>query len=232
MLRDVERTYSGPPLVCALSRFSLNVCAGEYVAITGPSGAGKSTLLNVLGLLDRPTSGSYEFDGMDVAALPERDRTALRGARIGFVFQAFHLLPYRTALENVMLAQIYNGSPRAGRYDRARSALEQVGMLHRMHALPGTLSGGEQQRVAIARALVNRPAILLCDEPTGNLDSANSEALLELFAGLNRAGLTLIVITHDPRVAAGARRRLAILDGMLEADQPTPQAPVGRAATP
>jgi putative ABC transport system ATP-binding protein len=205
--------------VTALRETDLVVGRGEYVALVGPSGSGKSTLLNLLGLLDRPTTGGYRLDGVDVASLVDRDRTSVRGARIGFVFQAFHLLPHRTALENVMLAQLYNGAPRSGRREAATSALTEVGLHHRLDALPTTLSGGERQRVAVARALVNSPAILLCDEPTGNLDSATSGVLLDLFDALNAAGLTLIVVTHGPDVAARARRLVSMADGIIHEDR-------------
>ena len=159
---------------------------GEHVAITGPSGSGKSTLLNLLGLLDKPTRGSIEIDGIDVGAAPERERAAVRAHRIGFVFQSFHLLPYRTSIENVMLAQVYADEPRRHRHAAAMAALAQVGLDHRAHALPTALSGGERQRVAIARALVNRPSLLMCDEPTGNLDTATTLELTDLLESLHR----------------------------------------------
>jgi putative ABC transport system ATP-binding protein len=214
-LSGVSRTYPGPPQVTALRESSLIVHPGEYVAIVGPSGSGKSTLLNLLGLLDRPSNGTYELDGVDVGKLTERDRTALRGGRIGFVFQSFHLLPHRTAAENVMLALVYNGTPKNRRRRAAVAALTQVGLDHRIDALPTTLSGGEQQRVAIARALVNSPALLLCDEPTGNLDSGNAGRLLDLLDTLQARGLTLVVITHAPDVAGRAQRVVTIKDGDL-----------------
>jgi putative ABC transport system ATP-binding protein len=212
----VAKTYPGPPPVSALRPCKLRVAAGEWLAVVGPSGSGKSTLLNVAGLLDRPTQGTYELDGIDTGRLPERDRTALRGQRIGFVFQSFHLLPYRSAEDNVLLALLYNRrSRRTDRRELARQALERVGLAHRVNALPGTLSGGEQQRVAIARALVNRPSLLLCDEPTGNLDSTTGAGVLALFDGLHVDGLTIVVITHDPSVAARAQRTVIINDGVL-----------------
>ncbi|KAB2337808.1 ABC transporter ATP-binding protein [Actinomadura rudentiformis] len=214
-LRGVSRTYPGPPEVTALRPADLVVARGDYVAVVGPSGSGKSTLLNLLGLLDRPSTGSYDLDGVDVGALAERDRTALRGSRIGFVFQTFHLLPHRTAAENVMLAQVYNGTARARRRPAAVAALSQVGLGHRIDSLPTTLSGGECQRVAIARALVNAPALLLCDEPTGNLDSGNAARLLDLLDALNAGGLTLVVITHAAEVADRAQRVISIKDGTL-----------------
>jgi putative ABC transport system ATP-binding protein len=214
-LRGVSRTYPGPPPVPALRPADLVIQAGDYVAVTGPSGSGKSTLLHVLGLLDAPTAGSYLLDGLDTSALGDEDRSALRGRRIGVVFQAFHLLPYRTAVENVLLAQLYNRTPRGARLHEAAAALAAVGLGHRLDALPVTLSGGECQRVAIARALVNSPALVLCDEPTGNLDSANAAAFMGLLDELNAAGYTIVVITHDPVVAGHARRTIAISDGVL-----------------
>jgi putative ABC transport system ATP-binding protein len=214
-LDGMARTYQGTPEVKALRPADLVIEVGGYVAVTGPSGSGKSTLLHLLGLLDAPTEGRYLLDGMDTSTLGDRDRSALRGRRIGFVFQAFHLLPYRTALENVQLATLYNQTPRAGRVQAAADALTAVGLGHRLDALPTTLSGGECQRVAIARALVNRPSLVLCDEPTGNLDSRTAAALMDLLDQLNTAGFTIVVITHDPGVAAHARRAIAISDGML-----------------
>jgi putative ABC transport system ATP-binding protein len=221
-LRAVARTYPGPPPVHALRPIDLTVRRGEYVAIVGPSGSGKSTLLNLVGLLDRPTAGTYEFCGHDTAAMREGELTAVRGRRIGFVFQAFHLLPQRTALENVMLAQVYHAGPRTARTLAAAEALEQVGLAHRVAALPTTLSGGERQRVAIARALVNRPSLLLCDEPTGNLDTVTANTVLGLIDELHREGMTLMVITHAPAVAARAQRAVAIRDGALEPQPPEP----------
>ena len=216
-LKGVARTYPGPPPVRALAPLDLVVQRGEYLAVVGPSGSGKSTLLNVLGLLDRPSEGSYFLDGIDTAGLGEVDRTALRGRRIGFVFQSFHLMSYRTATENVMLAGIYTGAPRGARATAARAMLRRVGLGHRLDAMPTTLSGGERQRVAIARALVNEPSLLLCDEPTGNLDSATSDAIGDLLDGLHRDGVTVVVITHDPGSAARAGRTVAIRDGRLVA---------------
>jgi putative ABC transport system ATP-binding protein len=218
-LRGLARTYPGPPPVPALRPADLVIEAGDYVAVTGPSGSGKSTLLHLLGLLDSATQGSYLLDGLDTSALNDRDRSALRGRRIGVVFQAFHLLPYRTALENVQLAELYNQTPRAARLKAAAGALQAVGLGHRLDALPTTLSGGERQRVAIARALVNQPSLMLCDEPTGNLDSQNAAALMELLDQLNTGGYTIVLITHDPSVAAHAQRTIAISDGILS-EQP------------
>jgi putative ABC transport system ATP-binding protein len=216
VLRGAGRTYPGPPPVTALRDIDLVVGRGEYLAVTGPSGSGKTTLLNLLGLLDRPTSGAYELDGADVAELGEGERTAIRGQRIGFVFQEFHLLPYRTAAENVVLALLYRGvEGRARRRAMAEEVLARVGLAERISALPSTMSGGERQRVAIARALVNRPALLLCDEPTGNLDSATALDLLGLIDELHAGGQTVVTVTHDAAVARRAQRRVVMLDGRL-----------------
>ncbi|MFD0148334.1 ABC transporter ATP-binding protein [Streptomyces sp. NPDC127132] len=217
--RGVGLTYPGPPPVPALRPCELSVDVGEFVAVVGPSGSGKSTFLNVAGLLDAPTEGTYLLDGIDTAALSDADRTALRGRRIGFVFQAFHLMPHRSATENVMLSMVYSAVPRAERRTRARDALQRVGLAHRFDALPGRLSGGERQRVAIARALAGRPSLLLCDEPTGNLDSGNAETVLALLGELHASGMTVVVITHDRDVAARAGRTVTIRDGILS-EQP------------
>ena len=214
-LRDVSRVFPGTPPVWALRGIDLTVGAGEYVAIVGPSGSGKSTLLHVLGLLDRPSAGVYELDGRDVAHLPDRARAGLRAEKLGFVFQAFHLLNHRSALENVMFGGMYQGVPKAERRRRAVAALERVGLLGRASFRPDRLSGGERQRVAVARALVVRPSVLLCDEPTGNLDSVTTAAVLDLFDELVADGLTICVITHDPDVAARAHRQVRLVDGQL-----------------
>lgn len=217
-LQGVARTYhAGAVDVPALKEATLRVDRGEYVSIVGPSGSGKSTLLNIVGLLDRPTGGTYLFEGTDVGSLREGERTRLRGNRIGFVFQAFHLLPHRTVLENVKLAMLYGEKDRKNRDDLARQALERVGLGHRIDFKPVQLSGGERQRVAIARAIVARPSLLLCDEPTGNLDSTNSASILALFEELREDGLTLVVITHDRDVAKHAERSVSITDGTLTA---------------
>ncbi|MCP3892233.1 MAG: ABC transporter ATP-binding protein [Desulfobulbaceae bacterium] len=199
----------------ALDRASLVINEGDYVAIVGPSGSGKSTLLHLLGLLDQATDGAYRLDGIDTRDLNERDRAGLRANKIGFVFQAFHLLGHRTTVENVMLAEIYRPGGSRERRHRAEAALIRVGLGHRLDTYPTTLSGGERQRVAVARALVGEPSLLLADEPTGNLDSVTSAQILDLFDELHRAGLTLAVITHDDDVSTRARRRLGIHDGRL-----------------
>ncbi|WP_328969051.1 ABC transporter ATP-binding protein [Streptomyces sp. NBC_00239] len=216
--RGVGFTYPGPPPVEALTGCDLTVRRGEFLTVVGPSGSGKSTFLNLAGLLDAPTRGRYLLDGIDTGSLRERERAALRGRRIGFVFQSFHLLPHRSALENVGLALLYTGVPPAERLARARTALTRVGLGHRTHAPPAELSGGERQRVAVARALVGSPSLLLCDEPTGNLDSASAAAVLTLLDGLHAAGMTVLVITHDPEVAARGGRTVTIRDGRLHED--------------
>lgn len=215
-LTEVGRTYrAGDVDVPALADIDLTIGTGEYLSIVGPSGSGKSTLLHVLGLLDRPTHGRYRFEGIDVGDLGEGERTALRGQRIGFVFQAFHLLSHRNVLENVALSALYGGSNRTQREERAHRALDRVGLSHRTDFRPSQLSGGERQRVAIARAIVSRPALLLCDEPTGNLDTTTSERILSLFDDLIADGLTLVVVTHDENVSRHARRTVRIIDGRL-----------------
>ncbi|MCM2412780.1 ABC transporter ATP-binding protein [Streptomyces sp. RKAG290] len=217
--RQVGLTYPGPPPVPALKPCELLVEPGDFVTVVGPSGSGKSTFLNIAGLLDAPTHGTYLLDGYDTGALSDADRTALRGRRIGFVFQAFHLLPHRSALENVTLAMVYNGVPRAERAPRARDALVRVGLGHRIDSLPTRLSGGERQRVAIARALAAGPSLLLCDEPTGNLDTASAGAVLGLLDELHADGMTILLITHDLEVAARGARTVVIRDGVLREQQ-------------
>ncbi|WP_243226810.1 ABC transporter ATP-binding protein [Microbacterium sp. CIAB417] len=214
-LRDVTRSFPGPPEVQALKGINLTVERGDYVSIVGPSGSGKSTMLSILGLLDRPSVGEYHLDGVLTSSLDEDSRAAVRARRIGFVFQAFHLMSRRTVLDNVLMPMLYSGVPRAEREDRARAALERVGLGGRTGFLPGLLSGGERQRVAVARAVVSRPSLLLADEPTGNLDRRTSDEVMDLFDELRADGLTLIVITHDDAVAARASRRVRIADGRL-----------------
>ncbi|HRA76027.1 MAG TPA: ABC transporter ATP-binding protein [Propionicimonas sp.] len=214
-LLDVTRAFPGDPEVQALKDVSLTINDGDYLSIVGPSGSGKSTMLNILGLLDRPSVGQYRLAGHVTADLGDHQRAALRARAIGFIFQAFHLLPHRSVLDNVLLAMLYSGVPRQERVPRALAALERVGLGHRLHFLPTTLSGGERQRVAIARAVVSGPRLLLADEPTGNLDQATSGEVMALFEELNRGGLALVVITHDDAIARRAARRVRILDGRL-----------------
>jgi len=194
---------------------SFQVRQGEFVAITGPSGSGKSTLLSLLGLLDKPTAGRYTLDGMDVAGLSDNHRSAVRAHRIGFVFQAFHLIGYRTVTENVELGLLYQGTSMRKRRTDALEVIERVGLISRKDGLCAHLSGGEKQRVAIARTLIRDPAIVLCDEPTGNLDTANGEVILSTLESLIADGMTVVIISHDPSVAARAPRNLQIRDGLL-----------------
>lgn len=214
-LEGLGLTYPGPPPVTALRPCSLRIEQGEFVTVVGPSGSGKSSLLNVLGLLDNPTEGTYLLNGLDTSAASDSRRAALRGTHIGFVFQSFHLLPHRTAQENVELAMLYRRTPRRVRCRKAAEVLARVGLAHRSQALPTHLSGGERQRVAVARALVAEPALLLCDEPTGNLDSENAASLLDLLGRLHGEGMTIVVITHDAQVAARGQRTVSIRDGVL-----------------
>ena len=216
-LRDVRRTYGQPP-VAACAGVSLDVDYGEFVAIVGPSGSGKSTLLNLIGTLDRPSSGTVEIDGVDVGSLSDAKLSALRASRIGFVFQQFHLADGVNAVDNVADGLLYNGVPRSERRRRARSALERVGLGHRLDHRPHQMSGGERQRVAIARAVVGDPPLLLADEPTGNLDSASGASIVELLHELHRQGTTVIVITHDNELAAKLPRQIAIRDGRVVGD--------------
>ncbi|MEA2774754.1 MAG: putative transport system permease protein [Acetobacteraceae bacterium] len=215
-LQGITKQFGTDPAVHALVGVDLSLSRGEWLAITGPSGAGKSTLLNVIGCIDSPTSGSYRLDGVEVTLLSDKQRAGLRSQRIGFVFQSFHLLPYRTVLENVMLAEVYRRGSHQGRRNRALAAIDRVGLLHRAGFLPTKLSGGEKQRVAIARALIGSPSLLLCDEPTGNLDSKSSANILDILEDLNNSGLTTIVVTHDETVARRAHRRVHVVDGAIE----------------
>ena len=217
-MEGVSKTFPSSPPVHAVRSADLSVAAGEYLSIVGPSGSGKSTLLNLLGCLDRPTEGTYELNGTDVATLGDGQRAGLRGQTIGFVFQTFHLLPHRTVIENVMIGMLYNRVERSNRMRLAREALERVGLAHRHDFLPTRLSGGEQQRAAIARAVVARPSLVLCDEPTGNLDSKTTASILDLFDELIESGLTIVSVTHDPAVSERAHRQVEIVDGrMVEA---------------
>jgi putative ABC transport system ATP-binding protein len=223
----VGRTYAmGPEQVEALRSITFSVAAGDFVAICGPSGSGKSTLMNILGCLDRPTAGRYVLEGVEVESLDEDALAALRNRRIGFVFQTFNLLPRLSALRNVELPLIYGGVPRQERRHRALAALAAVGLEARVSHQPNQLSGGEQQRVAIARALVNDPAIILADEPTGNLDSKAGEEVLEVFHRLVAGGTTLIMVTHNSRIAEQAARVIRLEDGRIISDSPPQPRPV------
>src|SRR5947208_9680797 len=220
-LRNLCKTYNlGEGQVKALRNVSLDIQEGEFVALIGPSGSGKSTLMNTLGCLDRPTAGSYRLAGEQVAGMTRDQLAQIRNRRLGFVFQNFNLLSRTTALDNVLTPLLYNRAcPRAERRRRAVKVLNQVGLGNRSHHKPNQLSGGQQQRVAIARALVNEPPILLCDEPTGNLDTRTSREILALFRDLNEtAGLTVILVTHDLEIARRARRALVLIDGEVVVD--------------
>jgi putative ABC transport system ATP-binding protein len=214
-LVDVVRAYPGSPPVQALDGVDLTVMPGEWVAIVGPSGSGKSTLLNLMGALDKPTSGIVRIDGHDVSELSDERLSALRGRALGFVFQSFHLLPNQSAVDNVATALTYHGIPAAQRRGRAATALRRVGLGHRLEHRPTQLSGGESQRVAVARALVGEPALLLADEPTGNLDTRTGAEIMALFAELHGEGATLVLITHDESIAAAAPRRVHVRDGKV-----------------
>ena len=226
MHNTLEQVFGYPQFRAGQEAAISAVLAGRSAAAIFPTGSGKSTFLNVVGLLDRPTAGSYLLDGDDAASLSERERAGLRAAHIGFIFQSFHLLPQRSALENVMFGAIYQGVPRRRRRQRALEALDRVGVADRASFRPSRLSGGERQRVAIARALSAEPSLLLCDEPTGNLDTANTASILGLFDLLLSDGLTILMITHDLDVARHTHRRVSIIDGELSE---TP-APVGVAS--
>jgi putative ABC transport system ATP-binding protein len=219
-LRELGRVYqTGDTEFAALRDVNLEIDKGEFVAITGSSGSGKSTLMNVLGCLDSPTRGHYVLGGRDVAQLSRIELARVRNEFIGFVFQNFNLLSRTTALENVELPLIYARVPPAERHQRAREALERVGLGHRAGHTPSQLSGGQQQRVAIARALVTRPPLILADEPTGNLDSATSVEIMALMTELNRSGMTICFVTHEPDIAAHAARKLVLKDGAVISDE-------------
>ena len=212
-LNGVTREYAGHGSnVCALDNATFNIATGEWVAITGPSGSGKSTLVNLLGCLDRPTAGELKIDGVNVASMSAKELDRFRADKIGFIFQQFHLIPYLSAVENVMLAQYFHSMTDEA---EAKTALEKVGLGSRISHLPSELSGGEQQRVCIARALINNPPILLADEPTGNLDAANQKIVANLLGELHRYGHTIVMVTHDPEMAALAQRKIALSHGKV-----------------
>jgi putative ABC transport system ATP-binding protein len=218
-LTDIVKNYKvGTQVVRALRSVSLQIYAGEYVAIMGASGSGKSTLMNVLGCLDTPTSGRYELNGQDVSHLVDDELAEIRNSEIGFIFQTFNLLPRNTAMENVMLPLVYAGVKKETRLERAGQMLTDVGLADRVDHKPNELSGGQRQRVAVARALINNPAILLADEPTGNLDSRTSEEIMQLFSNIHKQGNTLIVVTHEEDIARHAHRIIRLKDGQVESD--------------
>jgi putative ABC transport system ATP-binding protein len=227
--RALEKRYAmGDEVIRALAGVDLNIAAGEYVAVMGASGSGKSTLLNILGCLDTPDAGTYMLDGLPIASYDDRTLSRVRNERLGFVFQQFHLLPRLTALENVAMPLMYAGVGKRERLARAAVALERVGLASRRDHRPTQLSGGQQQRVSIARALVNRPRLLLADEPTGALDSRTTEEIMALIGSLNAEGVTVVMVTHEPDVARRTRRIIRFRDGRIAADEPnvpTPEPP-------
>jgi ABC-type lipoprotein export system ATPase subunit len=216
LLRDIKKVFVvGKISYEVLKGVNLEVFAGDFLAIMGPSGGGKSTLLYILGLLDKPTSGSYLFEGREVSTLSEAEMAHLRNQKIGFIFQAFHLVPWATALENVLLPTLYRGSLTEKDVERASLLLDRLGLQNKKNLKPAELSGGEQQRVAIARALITKPSLLLADEPTGNLDSKSSQEVVKILKELNEEGLTIILVTHDPEVAKSAKKVKFLKDGVF-----------------
>ena len=216
-LKDIEKTYvMGNHRVNALQKLNCTINRGEFVALMGPSGSGKSTLMNIIGCLDSPSAGNYVLNGTDVVHLKDNELAEIRNKEIGFVFQTFNLLPRMNALENVALPLIYAGVAKAERLERAEKALASVGLQDRMHHRPNELSGGQRQRVAIARALVNKPSILLADEPTGNLDSKSSGEILDLFDEIHAKGNTIVMVTHEEDVARRAKKIIRMIDGMID----------------
>ncbi len=225
-VEDVHKYYDlGETKVHALRGVNLEIAPGEFVAIMGASGSGKSTFMNLLGCLDTPSSGHYYLEGVDVAQLGKKELASIRNRKLGFVFQGFNLLARTTALENVELPTLYARLPKEERLERAKRALEMVGLGERMEHFPSQLSGGQQQRVAIARALVNRPSILLADEPTGNLDSRTSVEIMQIFQDLNDQGLTVVLVTHEADIAHYARRSIVFRDGKIRRDEPVMNRP-------
>lgn len=228
-VKDLKKSYKmGTVEIPALNGVSFAVEPGEFVAIMGPSGSGKSTLMNIIGCLDRPTSGKYILDGHDASKLSDAARAAVRNQKIGFVFQSFNLLPRMSALKNTLLPMLYSNVHKDRR--RAQEALKSVGLGNRMHHTPMQLSGGEQQRVAIARALINDPPIIFGDEPTGNLDTATGIEIISIFQRLNNEGKTVIMVTHEQDIAEHAKRILRFRDGLLESDEPVPEQRIAVAA--
>ncbi|PQB03861.1 ABC transporter ATP-binding protein [Aureitalea marina] len=218
-IREIKRDFPlGQEVVKVLKGIDLDIEKGEYVALMGPSGSGKSTLMNLLGCLDTPTSGSYLLNGKDVSNMSDDELADIRNTEIGFVFQTFNLLPRTTALENVALPMIYAGASKSQRADRASEVLTDVGLADRMDHKPNQLSGGQRQRVAVGRALVNKPSIILADEPTGNLDSKTSAEIMDLFDEIHSAGNTVIIVTHEEDIAEHAHRVIRLKDGMVESD--------------